>query len=84
MINLWHGKPGRDGDDVPFAPIRDVTELADRLGIAEANGYFRLKRNYKMLRNEFKYLLEVKKYLSEAAAHNWIDRPYTPRKKKEN
>ena len=83
IVNLWNGRPGREGDEVPAGPVQEVKAIATLVGDAEAKGYFRTRIDIKLERNEAKYLSETKWYLTQAAKKGLIDRKYTPRVKKE-
>ena len=74
MLNLWNGKPGREGDHPPFAPIRDNETLALKLQKADNEGYFKTRTDMKWERNYQKHLLDVQWILSQAAKKGLIDR----------
>lgn len=84
IVNLYNGKPGREGDECPFEPIRDPIEIAKKLEEAEKKGYFKVRLGIKLERNEKKYISEAKWYLTQAAKNKLIDREYHPRKKVKN
>jgi len=81
LVNLYQGKAGKDGDEIPSVPITNIKELALRLKEAEDKGYFRVRTDTKTERNADKYESETKWYLTQAAKKNIIDREYKERKK---
>lgn len=82
IVNIFNGKPGREGDVAHFAPITDREEIAEKLKEAEDKGYFRIRTGAKTDRNKEKYKAETSYYLRLASIKKLIDRKYTRRIKK--
>lgn len=82
IVSLFKGEAPREGDIPPAFPMTDIKELAEKVKEAENSGYFRVRTDTKVERNDAKYLGEVKWYLTQAAKKGLIDREYNPRKKR--
>lgn len=65
LVNLYKGRPGKEGDSVPEKPVVDVIDLAKRLKEAEEKGYF-VVRNTKEPKTEKTYVRQVNWYLKDA------------------